>query len=223
MDRMKKLLAGLTAMLLVMLTFIAFVASVMKEGEARYISLFLIVVFIAAIIKLIKYGRKPTESNFPEQNSEIGEQEYTSQNIASQSSSDFNIEDFPNISLSGNGITSKSSTAEEAKESVKQLKLIKKLCAVEKKQLSENIKAMKEDYTHEVRNRGSKFIGGGKLGRAIRAGQTISRDARKSRLSSDLLPIENKKNQIEAIVMKIDMEIVKLESKVLQLKNAENT
>ncbi len=63
----------------------------------------------------------------------------------------------------------------EAKIAIKELKLKKKEYALAKKEISRKQKEIRAEYTEKVRQRGSKFIGGGGVGRVVRAVQTIDK------------------------------------------------
>jgi len=119
-----------------------------------------------------------------------------------------------NISPSGE-ITLYAKTTAEAKLALKELKLKKKEYSLQKRQIKEQQRIIRAEYTQTVRQRGSKFIGGGGIGRIIRDVQTISRDAKRRDLANQLAPYEQLKQYIEAVIPAIDQMILKVEAAML--------
>lgn len=79
------------------------------------------------------------------------------------------------VDVSPNGeiiVTAK--TVAEAKLAIKELKLRKKELSLLKRQVAEQERAIRAEYTHNVRHRGSKLQGGGWIGPVIRDVQTAS-------------------------------------------------
>jgi hypothetical protein len=106
----------------------------------------------------------------------------------------------------------------EAKIAIKELKLKKKEYALAKKEISQKQKEIRANYTEQVRQRGSKFIGGGGIGRVVRAVQTISRDADRRALADALAPLEKHKNKVEESINLIDQKILKIEKLISENK-----
>ena len=106
----------------------------------------------------------------------------------------------------------------EAKIAIKELKLKKKEYALAKKEISQKQREIRAQYTEQVRQRGSKFIGGGGVGRVVRAVQTISRDADRRALAEAPAPLEKHKNKVEEAINSIDQKILKLEKFVSENK-----
>lgn len=104
----------------------------------------------------------------------------------------------------------------EAKIALKQLKLKKKEYALVKREISQHQKQIRAEYTDMIRQRGSKFIGGGGIGRLVRTVQTINRDADRRILAQQLAPLEQKKNAIEAIINTIDQMILQVERYIVE-------
>lgn len=104
----------------------------------------------------------------------------------------------------------------EAKIAIKELKLKKKEYALLKREISQHQKQIRVEYTDMVRQRGSKFIGGGSIGRLVRTVQTINRDAERRSLAEQLAPLEQKKNAIEAIIIAIDQMILQVERYIVE-------
>lgn len=103
----------------------------------------------------------------------------------------------------------------EAKLALKQLKLIKKQLSAIKRQATQSQRLIRAQYTHEVRQRGSKVRGGGSLGSFFRTIQTISRDSRRSQLATDLVPLEEQKAKAEAILAALEQAILQIEMHIL--------
>jgi len=99
----------------------------------------------------------------------------------------------------------------EAKIAIKELKLKKKEYALAKREISQQQKQIRAEYTDAVRQRGSKFIGGGNIGRIVRTVQTINRDADRRALAQQLAPLEQQKNAIDTVVNAIDQAILQVE------------
>lgn len=106
-------------------------------------------------------------------------------------------------------------TITEAKLAIKELKLRKKELSLLKRQVTEQERAIRAEYTHNVRQRGSKFRGGGWIGRVVRDVQTASRDSAKRSLANQLAPFEQQKREIEALVVAIEEVILKVEAMLL--------
>lgn len=103
----------------------------------------------------------------------------------------------------------------EAKLVIKELKLRRRLLANEKRALALQQRMLKAEYTQEVRARGSKMVGGGKLGRGIRLFQTIGRDSRRAKLARDLQPLEQQKARLEVQSGQLESLILQVEAKML--------
>ena len=119
------------------------------------------------------------------------------------------------VEIVGTNVRVNTSTLAEAKLAIKELKLRKKEYSLEKRSVNEQMKAIRAQYTQEVRSRGSKMRGSGGLGRFVRGIQTISRDNRRAKLASDLAPYEAKKQNIESMMMAIDSTILKVEAAII--------
>jgi hypothetical protein len=104
----------------------------------------------------------------------------------------------------------------EAKIAIKELKLKKKEYALAKREISQNQKQIRAEYTDSVRQRGSKFRGGGGIGSFVRTVQTISRDADRRSLAQELAPLEQQKNTVESIINAIDRAILQIEKFIIE-------
>jgi hypothetical protein len=104
----------------------------------------------------------------------------------------------------------------EAKIAIKELKLKKKEYVLVKREISQQQKQIRAEYTDQVRQRGSKFRGGGNMGRLIRTVQTVNRDADRRSLAQKLAPLEEQKNTIDTIINAIDQTILQLERFIVE-------
>lgn len=104
----------------------------------------------------------------------------------------------------------------EAKIAIKELKLKKKEYTLLKKEISQQQKQIRAEYTDQVRQRGSKFRGGGKIGQIVRTVQTINRDATRRTLAQALAPLEQQKNGVEAIITTIERTILQVERFIVE-------
>lgn len=104
----------------------------------------------------------------------------------------------------------------EAKIAIKELKLKKKEYALVKRDISQQQKQIRAEYTDKVRQRGSKFKGGGSIGRLVQTVQTINRDTDRRSLAQELAPLEQQKNAIDAILNAIDRTILQIERFIVE-------
>ena len=107
-------------------------------------------------------------------------------------------------------------SVQEAKIAIKELKLKKKEYALVKREISQQQKVIRAEYTENVRQRGSKMRGGGGLGQLIRTVQTINRDADRRALAQQLAPLEQQNNIIDGIINAIEQAILKIEKYILE-------
>jgi hypothetical protein len=119
------------------------------------------------------------------------------------------------IELRGGTVRVTAKSRAEATIALKELKIKRKEFGLKKRAISDQQRAIRANYTDEVRNRGSMMRGGGGIGKIFRTIQTISRDGRRSRLAHELAPLETKKQEIEAVLRAIDSVIVQLEANLL--------
>lgn len=104
----------------------------------------------------------------------------------------------------------------EAKIAIKEMKLKKKEYALVRREISQRQKQIRVEYTDQVRQRGSKFRGGGSIGRLVRTVQTINRDADRRSLAQELAPLEQQKNTVETIINSIDQGILQIEKFIFE-------
>jgi len=104
----------------------------------------------------------------------------------------------------------KYSCATTADSAIKELRLLKRMLVVQKRDATNKAKEIRAGYTDHVRRRGSKLVGGGGFGRFIRAVQTASRDGDRRKLAESLAPIESAKQRIDRTVVEIDAKILEI-------------
>lgn len=122
---------------------------------------------------------------------------------------------FVTITANGKLHVSAQSVA-EAKIAIKELKLKKKEYNLVKREISQNQKRIRAEYTQMVRQRGSKVMGGGSIGRFVRTVQTIQRDSDRRALAQQLAPLEQQKNAVEVIINAIDQAILQIERYIVE-------
>ena len=123
---------------------------------------------------------------------------------------------FVTVTSRGN-ISVHASTAADANLAIKELRLLKKSFSLEKRQVTAQLKAVRAQYTHDTRQRGSKFRGGGGFGRFVRSMQTASRDSARTHLASTLRPLESEQQRIDHAITQIDSLIAQVEAQALRL------
>ncbi|NDJ19394.1 hypothetical protein [Myxacorys almedinensis] len=104
----------------------------------------------------------------------------------------------------------------EAKIAIKALKLKKKEHTLVKRELTQQQKIIRAEYTDKVRQQGSKVRGGGSIGRFVRTVQTINRDANRRALAQQLAPLEKQKNAVDGTITAIDQAILQLEKYIIE-------
>jgi len=104
----------------------------------------------------------------------------------------------------------------EAKLALKELKLLKKAFNTKKKEVVEQTRQIRAQYTDQVRQKGSKFRGGGTIGGIIRTFQTIDRDNARRNLANALAPYEEQRRGIEGFISAIEMSVLRVEAYILE-------
>jgi len=103
------------------------------------------------------------------------------------------------------------SNVAEAKLALSELRTKKKELALAKRAAIQEQRQIRAGYTSAVRQRGSKFVGGGSIGRIARGLQTASRDATRRQLANALAPLEDRRSGIDARILALDAAIVQLQ------------
>lgn len=104
----------------------------------------------------------------------------------------------------------------DAKAAIKELKLKKREYALIKKEIIQQQKLIRAEYTDQVRRQGSKIRGGGQLGSLVRSIQTYNRNSNRRALADRLAPLEQQKNVVETVIHAIEQEILHLERYILE-------
>lgn len=120
------------------------------------------------------------------------------------------------VSIDGSSIRLNVANPAEAKVALKELKLKKKEYGLLKREIALQQKEVRSAYTNEVATRGSRFMGGGGLGRFVRAVQTISRDSKRAEVANRIAPLEQRSMEIEAVIHAIDSTILQVEAYLLK-------
>ena len=115
------------------------------------------------------------------------------------------------VQISGSKLSCSVETSAQAKTAVKELKLIKKGYALDKKAIATKIRTVRFEYSQNVKSRGSLLRGGGGIGRFFRAVQTVSRDSQRAGLASSLAPLEAERHRLDTVMHSIEEMIVMLE------------
>lgn len=111
----------------------------------------------------------------------------------------------------------RSSTIPEARLAIKILRNAKSELNSKKKIVAAQMAEIRSGRRMEVAQKGSKFRGGGDLGRLVRIGQTMQRDADRRRHAYALDPLDAEKADIDRRMLLIDMAITKLNQQILDL------
>ena len=207
MIRFLKLILGiplvLLAVLLAVVAIVGFFTDDTASSRVLAVSLgFLSIVLFVSGKRLIK---KPSSGNS------------ISQFGHAQTAAAFD-QSFRFVTVTARGeISVHASTASDAKLAIKELRLLKKSFSLEKQQVTAQQKAVRGQYTHDTRQRSSKFRGGGGFGRFVRSMQTASRDSARSHLASTLRPLENEQQRIDHAITQIDSLIAQVGAQALRL------
>lgn len=121
------------------------------------------------------------------------------------------------VTIAANGQISISvQSLAEAKVALKELKLKKKENALVKRELTQQQKIIRAEYTDKVRQQGSKVRGGGSIGRIVRTIQTVNRDADRRALAQRLAPLEEQKTAVDGTINTIDQAILQIERYIVE-------
>jgi hypothetical protein len=103
-------------------------------------------------------------------------------------------------------------TLAELKQAIQVLKQKKKELGIQKKAVTMRQQQLRAQYTDDVRRRGSKFQGGGSVGRFIRGVQTSARDGARKDLAKNLEPLEKEKTAIDVAMSRLDLDVLNIEA-----------
>jgi hypothetical protein len=122
------------------------------------------------------------------------------------------------VKIEGSTVQVNATSPDEAKIALKELRLKKKEFGLIKRNFASEQKEIRVDYSNEVSTRGSKMRGGGGLGKFVRTIQTISRDIKRASTANKLTPLEQRKQEVEALIHTIDTVIIQVEAYILKNK-----
>lgn len=115
-------------------------------------------------------------------------------------------------------ISVRATNATEAKLAKLELKARKKEFQVIKKPIMETERLIRADYTHSIRTQIPKVRGGGTFGRILRVSQDLSRSHQRASLAKLLAPYEERRREYEAILIRIDEALLRLDDYLDKLK-----
>lgn len=110
--------------------------------------------------------------------------------------------------------------AEQMKLVVAQWKLERSEYRRRRTVFAKEMRAVRADYTHEVRQRGPMARGGGGFGAFIRLVQGNSRAGRRAKLTDDLAPHEGQLRALDNTIADFDRITIMGERRLLELKAA---
>lgn len=120
------------------------------------------------------------------------------------------------VQITATGVRASYETPNDGKLAIKELRIRKREFSLQKREVNDRMKAIRAQYTHEVRSRGKMVRGGGKIGRVARVFQSAARDERRAKLARDLAPLEREKFRIEAMINAIDSLILQVQTDILR-------
>ena len=115
------------------------------------------------------------------------------------------------ISLVGDQLRVQAEGVIEAKLALKELKLKKKELALARKEILQEQRQLRAAYTDQTRQQGPAMRGGGFFGRLMRASQQDSRHAAKQQLAKALAPLENRRNNMDALIQAVEEAMLQVE------------
>lgn len=104
----------------------------------------------------------------------------------------------------------------EAKLAIKELKLRKKEINAEKKEVNARISEIRSAYRQQSTERGSMMRGGGGIGKFARAIQRSTSDASRQNKERAIAPHEQRKLQLDRMIVAIDNAIIQTERYILE-------
>ena len=102
---------------------------------------------------------------------------------------------------------------------LKELKLLKEKGMLAKTEVVQDMQAVRAEYAQYTRPRALKLPGGGKLGKALRFAQTVSRDGQKRSLAEALAPFERRTQELEGCLLELDRLILETEAAIHKIKH----
>jgi len=119
------------------------------------------------------------------------------------------------VSIAEDGrISANFETVPEAKKAIEELQLQKKQLNLRANQISQQLNAIQAKHG-QVRS-GSRFVGGGRIGRIVRSVQSISRDTKRMQFASEMAPLKDQRQRIDSQKNAIDQVILQVEEYILR-------
>ncbi len=207
MIRLLKLILGIPLVLLAVLIAVVAVVGFFTDQttSGRVIAVFLVSLSIVLFVSGKRLIKNPSSGNS------------ISQFAHAQTSAAFD-QSFQFVTVTSRGdISVHASSAADAKLAIKELRLLKKSFSIEKQQVTAQLKAVRAQYTHDTRQRGSNFRGGGGFDRFVRSMQAASRDSARTHLARTLRPLEIEQQRIDHVITQIGSLIAQVEAQALRL------
>ena len=105
----------------------------------------------------------------------------------------------------------------ECKLALQAIRVKKKEVHLAKKENMEEQRRIRAAYTDYVRRRGSRYPGGGRIGKFVRLIQTMNRDQQRLALANELAPYEHRRKEYEELLMACERGIGEAERMLLHM------
>ncbi len=102
-------------------------------------------------------------------------------------------------------------TPADARAVLQQLRMERRQLMLVKRQIMEQQRILRAQYTDRTRSRGGGFTGGGHFGRALRAVDQLGRASDRQKLAKALAPLEQQRMGLEARITEIDRAILRVQ------------
>jgi hypothetical protein len=114
-------------------------------------------------------------------------------------------------------------TAVEAKLAIKDLRLRKRSLSAEKRIVTQEMAAIRREYTVKNANRGPSIRGGGNVGKFARTMDSMGRSLDRSSRERELAPLDERKRWFEARINNVDALIHHCETYMVRLEAQDET
>lgn len=112
-------------------------------------------------------------------------------------------------------------TAAEAKLAIKDLRLRKRALSAEKRMVTQEMAAIRREYTVKNANRGPSIRGGGNVGKFVRGMDSVGRSLDRSNKERELAPLDERKRWFEAKINDVDALIHHCEAYMVRLESSQ--